>query len=126
MSSLKSVKRDLRKLERTYKRNAQLKKINKKLKKEIQNLSRPGKPITGAADAGKISAAMNAARTALNEEAKKIQKVNRINTIRRKAVHINREYHITRNAALLAGFAAFLITPGQARKKDRAKFKNVT
>ena len=125
MSSLKSMKRDLRKLERTYKRNAQLKKSNKKLKKEVQKLSRPGKPIPAAADAGKFSAAMNAARTALTEETKKIQRVNRINTIRRKAVHINREYHITRNAALLAGFAAFLITPGQARKKDRAKFKNV-
>ena len=122
MSSLKSMKRDLRKLERTYKRNAQLKKINKKLKKEVQKLSRPGKPIPAAADAGKFSAAMNAARTALTEETKKIQRVNRINTIRRKAVHINREYHITRNAALLAGFAAFLITPGQARKKDRAKY----
>ena len=125
MSSLKNVKRDLRKLERTYKRNARLKKVNKKLKKEVQKLSAQGKVMSGAADAGRVAAAVHTARTALNEEAKKIQKINRINTIRRKAVRINREYHITRNAALMAGFAAFLITPGQARKKDTAKFKNV-
>lgn len=125
VDSLKSVKRDLYKLERTYKKNVKLKKINKKLKKEVQRLSRQGKPLHGGMDAGKLGAVVASTRQALNAEAKKLHKVAQVHKIRTGAVRINRKYHVTRNAALLAGFGTFLITPGQASKKAKAKFKNV-
>lgn len=126
MTTIQSIEKDLRRLEKTYKRNVRLKKANRKIKKQIRQIQNITLPAAHAAEnTGKLAAAAQAAKEDLERRAAKIQKANKVRRIGKQVITVNRKYHITRNAAILIGFGTFLITPGQARKKDRATFKNV-
>ena len=130
MSKLNDVKKDLRRLEKAYKKSKNRKKFEKEFQKNVKEITERLAPIAASPEtSGKLrsmaASAVTSAVTDLESKAKKAKTANSVRKIGKEVIHINKKYHVVRNASILAGAATFLITPGQASKKAKEPFKNV-